>query len=154
MTEPETDIGKARPATPQQLDDVLLAMDVVDTLRHREEFVLREIDDEGREAELIDRLREIYKAQGISVPDRILKDGVAALEEQRFAYMPPKPTLSVRLARIYVARDKWIKPVTAAIVALIAAFASYQIGVVQPQNARAELLRVELEETLPQTLYQ
>ena len=61
----------------QKLDDVLLAMDVVDTLRHREQLVARELDEEGREEELLQRLKDIYEAQGIEVPERILKDGVA-----------------------------------------------------------------------------
>ena len=46
---------------PHTLDEIMIAMDVVDTLRHREELVRRELDDEGREAELIARLREIYR---------------------------------------------------------------------------------------------
>jgi hypothetical protein len=41
------------------LDDVLLAMDVVDTLRHREQLVLSELDAGAREAALLGRLKEI-----------------------------------------------------------------------------------------------
>ena len=37
------------------LDDVMLAMDVVDTLRRRERLVARELDEIGREA---DQIRE------------------------------------------------------------------------------------------------
>ena len=73
---------------PQTLDDVMIAMDVVDTLRHREDLVRRELNEEGREAELIARLREIYRNQGIEVPDHVLADGVKALKESRFVYTP------------------------------------------------------------------
>ena len=66
--------------TPQTLDDIMIAMDVVDTLRHREDLVRRELDEEQREAELIARLRKIYHDQGIEVPDRVLADGVKALQ--------------------------------------------------------------------------
>ena len=83
-----------------RLDDVLLAMDVVDTLRHREHLVLTELDAGAREAALLARLKDIYAAQGIDVPERILKEGVKALEEKRFLYEPPKPTLGVPLAKI------------------------------------------------------
>ena len=44
-------------------------MDVVDTLRHRQDLVARELDGEAREKQLIDKLREIYHQQGIEVPD-------------------------------------------------------------------------------------
>ena len=96
------------PDQPKKLDDVLLAMDVVDTLRHRERVVDTELDAEGRETQLIARLKEIYSAQGIEVPDRILKDGVKALEEQRFIYKPASDGFSVRLARAYVNRMHWL----------------------------------------------
>ena len=61
------------------LDDVMLAMDVVDTLRHRRKLVARELDETQRDEQLLDRLRKIYAAQGIEVPDHILMEGVAAL---------------------------------------------------------------------------
>ena len=35
----------APPSTPQKLDDIMIAMDVVDTLRHREDLVRRELDE-------------------------------------------------------------------------------------------------------------
>ncbi|MEO1407150.1 MAG: DUF6384 family protein [Pseudomonadota bacterium] len=141
----------SEPAT-QALDDVLLAMDVVDTLRHREQMVARELDEEGREAELLDRLKEIYQAQGITVPERILKDGVAALKEKRFAYTPPKNSLSVRLARIYISRDRWLKPVILSATALIAAAGAYEFGVAGPERGRVEQAQIELTQTLPNRL--
>lgn len=136
----------------QALDDVLLAMDVVDTLRHREKMVERELDAEGRETELLERLKQIYEAQGIAVPERILKDGVAALKEKRFAYTPPKNTLAVKLARIYVARDVWLKPVLISCAAILAALGAYEFGVAAPDRARAEAARIELTQTLPNQL--
>nr|WP_249787697.1 MULTISPECIES: DUF6384 family protein [unclassified Bradyrhizobium] len=64
-------------------------MDVVDTLRHQDNLVSRELSEEQRDAHLLKRLREIYLGQGIEVPDRILVEGVQALKEQRFVYTPP-----------------------------------------------------------------
>ncbi len=135
-----------------KLDDVLLAMDVVDTLRHREQLVLTEMDAGAREAALIARLKDIYAAQGIDVPERILKEGVQALEEKRFVYVPPRPSLAVSLARIYIMRHRWLAPVTFGAVALVALFGAWQIGVVQPQKARAAAVQVELTQTLPAEL--
>ena len=47
-------VGAAQPP----LDDVMLAMDVVDTLRHDQLIVERELNEEERRAKLIERLRE------------------------------------------------------------------------------------------------
>lgn len=135
-----------------KLDDVLLAMDVVDTLRHREQLVLTELDAGAREAALLARLKDIYAAQGIDVPERILKEGVKALEEKRFLYEPPKPSLGVSLAKLYITRDRWLAPVSFGVVAIAALFGAYQIGVVVPARAEAERARIELAETLPTEL--
>ena len=110
------------PDQPKKLDDVLLAMDVVDTLRHRERVVDTELDAEARETQLIVRLKEIYAAQGIEVPDRILKDGVKALDEQRFIYKPAPDGLTVKLAHAYVNRSHWL-PQSLSIAGAVAALA-------------------------------
>lgn len=120
------------------LDDVLLAMDVVDTLRHREQMVDRELDSEARESELISRLKEIYAAQGIDVPERILKDGVKALEEDRFVYRPPADSFAVRLARLYVTRGRWAPPAAALTGGAVALAAAYQFLWAAPRNTAWE----------------
>lgn len=136
----------------QPLDEVLLAMDVVDTLRHRAQIVDRELDSEERRADLLERLKDIYQAQGIEVPEHILADGVKALEERRFAYDPPKESLSVKLARIYVSRGRWGKPVIAALAMLGIGTVGYQGLVAGPQKAKAAATELALTETLPAEL--
>ena len=139
-------------AEEKTLDEVLLAMDVVDTLRHRAQLVDRELDSEERRADLLERLREIYTAQGIEVPDHILLDGVKALEERRFAYDPPKNSFSVKLAKLYVSRGKWGKPVIGGLAALGLAFGGYQGLVAGPQKAKAAANELALTQTLPNEL--
>ncbi len=125
----------SRVEEPRKLDDVMLAMDVVDTLRHRTRIVDMELNESAREQQLVARLKEIYGAQGIEVPDRILKDGVKALAEQRFVYRPPRDTFSVRLAKAYVNRRRWL-PQTVTAVGLLAAIAlGFQLLVFGPMNA-------------------
>ncbi len=120
---------------PRKLDDVMMAMDVVDTLRHRTRIVDMELNESAREEQLVARLKEIYGAQGIEVPDRILKDGVKALAEQRFVYKPPRDTFSVKLAKAYVNRKRWL-PQTVTAVGLLAAIAvGFQLLVFGPMNA-------------------
>ena len=137
----------AKTAAP--LDEVMLAMDVVDTLRHRQDLATRELAGSTREQQLIDKLREVYHQQGIEVPDHILKEGVSALAESRFVYDAPKPGLGTTLARLYVRRGIWGKPVLA-IAALIIALGVGYFGIYQPyQNGQAEQARIELAEGLP-----
>ena len=94
-----------------KLDDVMMAMDVVDTLRHERMLVVRDVNAVTRRESLVDRLRGIYQGQGIEVPDDILLDGVRALEEERFRYAPPKPGLGTRLAMLYIDRARWLPAV-------------------------------------------
>ncbi len=137
---------------PQSFDDIMLAMDIVDTLRHRELVLEKELGGADRKGALVRRLKEIYHAQGIEVPDRILEDGVKALEDQRFTYDPPKDSFAVRLAKVYIARDRWLKPLAFVTGAVLFVAAAYEFGFDNPREARAERTRVELAVDLPTEL--
>ncbi|MBT8117448.1 MAG: hypothetical protein KJO66_06415, partial [Gammaproteobacteria bacterium] len=131
-------MGKAANTAP--LEDLMVAMDVVDTLRHRQQLVERELDTEGRRERLIARLRDIYRAQGIEVSDQVLADGVRALEEDRFTYKPPEATFAARMARLYVRRDKWLGPILLLLLLLLGLWLSYYLIAVRPAaSARSEL---------------
>ena len=91
-----TDAPAAVPAT---LDDMMLAMDVVDTLRHRERLVERELNEEAKEEQLIERLRALYKGQGIEVPDSVIARGVEALKESGSSIRRPSRASAVRWRR-------------------------------------------------------
>lgn len=138
----------AVPDEPRKLDDVMLAMDVVDTLRHRTRIVDMELNEEAREEQLIARLKEIYGAQGIEVPDRILKDGVKALAEQRFVYKAPPDTFSVKLAKLYVSRKKWLPQSLTALGAVAAIVVAFQLFVFGPMNAEWKSMPAEIERVL------
>ena len=131
-------------ATRHPLDEVMLAMDVVDTLRHRQLLVERELNTEAREETLIKRLREIYAAQGIDVPDHVLAEGVAALDEERFVYTPPEPGLRVTLARIYISRGTWGKALLVMLALITAVTIVYATMISGPQQRRLAALPDEL----------
>ncbi len=122
-----------RPRAP--LDDVMLAMDVVDTLRQRQDLVARELNEPARARDLLVRLRKIYTAQGIDVPDAILEQGVAALAEERFVYRPAPPSTATTLARIYVSRGRWGMLLLAVIAVAALATATYRVQVIAPRAA-------------------
>lgn len=140
----DTAVAPAAPAAerpPAQLDDIMLAMDVVDTLRHDQKVTDRELAEADREDDLIERLRQIYKNQGIAVPDEILRQGVKALREERFVYKPPHESFSIRLARLYVTRSRWGKWALGAVAAV-----AIGLGTLAWQGHAA---RVELSQTIP-----
>ncbi len=131
------------------LDEVMLAMDVVDTLRHRQDLVQRELAGDAREKQLIEKLREIYQQQGIEVTDAVLMAGVKALDESRFVYTPPKPSLGVSLARLYVGRKKWGPAALAIALILVVGLGGYFFAYRPYQEAQVEGARLELSEKLP-----
>jgi hypothetical protein len=98
---------------------------------------------------LIERLREIYAGQGIEVPDSVLAEGVSALRENRFVYSPPKPGLSVTLARMYVERSAWFGRIGGVLAALVIGWFVYSWAFVWPEQRAAEALQIEMSETLP-----
>jgi hypothetical protein len=144
--------GVAVPAKPQTLDELMLAMDVVDTIRHRELLVERELGQGARDEELRKRLREIYKSQGIEVTDRILDEGIKALKESRFTYTPPAPGLGRTLALMWVRRGRIIGWTAAILIGVTALWTGYQYGIVKPAERAAEAARIELAQTLPKSL--
>jgi len=137
---------------PQTLDELMIAMDVVDTLRHREDLVRRELDEEGREAELIERLRKIYREQGIEVTDRVLLDGVKALKESRFVYTPPPAGWKRTMLTAWVRRRTYGRRAGGLVLALGAVAWAYYFMVVRPARVAQEQARLELTDTLPKAL--
>lgn len=139
-------------ATTPPLDDVMLAMDVVDTLRHNQDLVARELTESEREQALIDKLRAIYSEQGIDVPDHILKEGVSALGQTRFLYTPPARSFGTTLARLYVARKRWLPALLTLVVVAGLGFGGYFL-VYQPyQQAQVQAAQYQLEVELPRRM--
>jgi hypothetical protein len=105
----------------------MLAMDVVDTLRHQQALVDAELDDDRRQQEFTARVQAIYRSQGIDVDEAVIHEGVRALRENRFVYTPPERSLQVRLAEVYVERGKWSRRAAVVLVVLLALWATYAV---------------------------
>jgi hypothetical protein len=150
---------------PQTLDELMLAMDVVDTIRHRELLVARELAQGDRDEALKVRLREIYRGQGLEVSDAAIEQGIKALKDSRFVYVPPAPGVGRSLAMAWVRRGiigRWAGGAAAVCVALWAigyfgfelprqrALAETQLALTQdlPRELRsaAQLVRVETKD--------
>ena len=135
-----------------KLDDLMLAMDVVDTLRHDQRLVERELLADASDEVLINRLREIYKGQGIEVPERVLEEGVKALKEKRFTYEPPRPSLARSLAFFWIVRARIGKILLGICLALLAVWLAYDVFVTRPQRLAQQKAATEFTEVLPKTL--
>ncbi len=138
-------------APPPSLDEMMLAMDVVDTLRHQEGLAIRELGQADRDAALRQRLRSLYESQGLAVSDAILDAGIAALKESRFTYTPPRPGLAVTLATLWVRRAAVAKVAAILVVAVVAVVAVFSWSSGEAERA-AEEARIELGERLPARL--
>jgi hypothetical protein len=150
-TAPPSPAPASAPA-PQTLDELMMAMDVVDTLRHQEKLVQAELGQSVRDDELKKRLRELYESQGLAVTDTILDQGIRALKESRFTYEPPKPSWSLSLAKVWVRRTVVGTWSAAALAALGMGWGTYYFGFVSPQKAAAERTQIELTATLPREI--
>jgi hypothetical protein len=127
------------------LDELMLAMDVVDTLRHKELVLARELMAGERDEDLLERLRDIYTGQGIEVTDEILTQGVKALREERFVYRPPVATFGRSLAHLYVTRGRWGKWVGGLVVLVAVAAVSFQLFVRGPELRMVRELPADLQ---------
>lgn len=130
-----------------KLEDIMAAMDVVDTLRHREGMVERELDADGRRQRLLDRLREMYAEQGLDVPDHILEEGIKALDEDRFKYYPAKKNVPTLLAHIYVSRKKWGIPLAGLLLVVSALYGGNYFFNERPQQLALQALPKTLQQT-------
>ncbi|WP_321343719.1 DUF6384 family protein [Breoghania sp.] len=132
----------------QSLDELMLAMDVVDTLRHHEAVAKREIAQDGRDEGLKERLRSLYESQGLEVSDRILDEGIAALKESRFTYEPTPAGLSRTLAGLWIRRGRIMAGIAVLFVLFVVWF-GYSTWMSLSREQAAEAARIELAETLP-----
>lgn len=137
MADPGTQaVTSGAPTTPPApLDEVMLAMDVVDTLRHREQLVAKELASGERDEDMYARLRQVYAAQGIDVPERILREGVTALRENRFVYTQQGSPAARRWAMFYVQRRRWGTLLLVLAVLLGAGLFAYDANVRAPRRA-------------------
>ena len=120
-------------------------MDVVDTLRHRELMLDRELEADDRDRQLLTRLREIYTSQGIEVSDAVLEQGVRALREERFVYSGPAPGVGRSLALLYVTRARWGKWVGGTVAIFAIAALSFQFFIRGPELRAIAALPNDIE---------
>lgn len=84
-----------------------MLMDVVDTVRHAQEDARRVAGAMADEETLIQQVLRVYESQGMEVDEATVREGLALMKERRFEFIPPRPSLSTRLAGLYITRKQW-----------------------------------------------
>lgn len=135
-------------STAHTLEDMMVAMDVVDTLRHHQELIDHELDSDTRRRELIKKLKLMYKAQGIEVTESLLAKGVDALEEGRFSHEPPAKGFALWLATLYINRRVWITPLLIGLLLLSIILGGYYALFTYPENKRINALPADITRLL------
>ena len=131
--------------TDTSLEEMMVAMDAIDEIRHQERVVRQELDEPARRATLKEKLKAIYAERGIQVDDATLEAGIKALEEERFEYKPKLHGWRRMLAQWYVRRDRWLKPLGWTLLAGTVAWGVYFASVVWPHRHRLETLRTQTQ---------
>ncbi len=130
------------------LEDLMAAMDVVDTLRHEQGMVERELDAQTRRDKLLKRLKELYSAQGIAVPDHVLQEGIDALEQERFQYQPVAKNWRTKIAKAWISRSRWGKPLGFLAIVGSLFFGYYFVTEVLPEKRQQTELPQQIERSL------
>lgn len=102
-----TTAGLPVPVPAPALDEVLLAMDAVDALRHEQNSIAKDLSEDDRRAELVRRVKAQYEAQGIQVSDAVVEEAIRAQDESRYVFVPPADGPQVRMGRLYATRGRW-----------------------------------------------
>ncbi|WP_455894051.1 DUF6384 family protein [Pseudomonas palmensis] len=103
------------------LSEQLGAMAVVDQLRHQQMQVQEHLNLPQRRAEVAERIRTYYHAQGIAYDDALIEQGVRAFFARRLAFEAPEQTALQRLTtRLLLNRRKLMRILQLIVVALLA----------------------------------
>lgn len=118
-----------------QFSELLMTMDMVDSIRHRAGELEHHASEEERRNAYRDKLRELYRAQGVEVSDEVLEDAVQAQMDQRFSYTAPHG-FAAGVARAWVRRWAVAKRGAAGAVLAAGVGGGYYGFVVAPEQAR------------------
>ena len=130
---------------PAAFDELMVAMDIVDTLRHQEKIALGELGAKERRKALIEKLRRIYAEQGIEVSDAILEEGVRALEEERFEFKAEGTSWQRFLAKLYVRRGKLFASLPVALGLSLGGYGLYYGLYLYPASLQHESLKEQID---------
>lgn len=99
-------------ATPDSFDRLIQSIDRIDTIRSQSAQVEQALGSAERDKVLVDKLIATYREQGIELDPAMVAKAVAqTLPTRALAIPAPAHPIAHRLARAWLSRDRWIKPV-------------------------------------------
>ncbi|MQA52913.1 DUF6384 family protein [Pseudomonas piscis] len=94
------------------LTEQMGAMALIDELRYSQAEVQKHLDLPRHRLLVAERIREYYRSRGIEVEDALVEEGVRNFFANRLTYAAqPIGAWAKGLARIYIARARWLMPV-------------------------------------------
>ena len=123
------------------LGELMLTMDVADALRHAPEY--------AHDPDAIGKLQQLYAGLGLAPSGAVLADGIAAYKANRFAYRAPKKGFGAALARFYVGRRLWQRPLWTGLLMLAVASGGYFLVYRPYRDAQVEQAQLDLAQTMP-----
>ncbi|TLX15884.1 DUF6384 family protein [Rhizobium sp. MHM7A] len=137
-------------------NDLIVASDIVDTIRNDERLIDHELGSEDRKKALKARLKDMYKAQGMEVSDAVIEEAVQRKDAERFIFKPMKAGVSRFLWTSYVRRNKYALRLSVAVGVVVLGVVGYNAAqyqfVEKPALEAARHLELQLAEVLPNRL--
>ena len=137
-------------------NDLIVAADIVDTIRNDERLIDHELGSEDRKKALKVRLKDMYKAQGVDVSDAVIDAAVARSDAERFVFKPMGAGFSRFMWNSYVRRNKYALRLSIAVGLVVLGVVGYNTAqyqlVEKPAIEAARHLELQLTEVLPNRL--
>jgi hypothetical protein len=137
-------------------NDLIVASDIVDTIRNDERLIDHELGSEDRQKALKARLKDMYKAQGMEVSDAVIEEAVQRKDAERFVYKPMSAGFGRFTWTSYVRRNKYALRLSVAAGVFVLGVVGYNVAqyqlVEKPAIEAARQLELQLTEVLPNSL--
>jgi len=137
-------------------NDLIVAADIVDTIRNDERLIDHELGSEDRRKALKARLKDMYKAQGMEVSDAVIEEAVQRKDADRFVFKPMDGGVSRFLWTSYVRRNKYALRLSVTVGVIIFGLAGFSAAKYQfvdkPALEEARNLELQFNEVLPNRL--
>jgi hypothetical protein len=147
--------ASASPHSPS-FNDLIVASDIVDTIRNDERLIDHELGSEDRKKALKVRLKDMYKAQGMDVSDAVIEAAVSRSDAERFVFKPMASGLGRFVWTGYVRRNKYAIRMSGAVALIVLVVVGYNAAqyqfVEKPALEAARNLELQITEVLPSRL--
>lgn len=137
-------------------NDLIVASDIVDTIRNDERLIDHELGSEDRQKALKTRLKDMYKAQGMEVSDAVIDEAVRRKDAERFVFKPMETGFSRFVWTSYVRRNKYALTLSVATGIVVLGVFGFRVAqyefVEKPKIEAARQLELQFTEVLPNAL--